>query len=463
MAKKDEKIVKAIDPKDIERIKSSESLLGPEHVDHISQIAEVPTDSEHFNQIKSHTTPRHTHDQSIGGLGQKAVYNSAEHKLGSENKKFMIKPYFKTAEPGTESYGVNPIAGWASLTNKKLYEAANIPHLHEKVSGHVENSTPVTVHEFEGDKFKSASRLDTENKLHHIAVNPLHLQQIALMDYLAENKDRHMGNIIVEDTTKRTKPSDDFAAIKAIDHERNFQYPTRNDTSIPAENFHFSTGIKNLAQHTIDHTDEDELHGWFQKHKHNIKNEFHNQLKHIKNEDLKNRLKDNFDQRWDVLNTWAETPQDVRPSVFDRESSNGAVNPVKQEKMMPNMEKLDASLPADTRQAIKLLSEYAQRHPKSAEALNSLISKRLNTLKPKELVDLWGDLRKRGGMNWDKLFKEYKPEGLGGPQEYRNFAQALIEKAKELNISHKEHPLLLNWAKNYLNRDEETQKIPRVA
>ena len=97
----------------------------------------------------------------------------------------------------------NSTKGWASLATRKLFEAADMGDVCEDVRPHTHKGVPLVVSQYHPWATSGRNNYDM----------PTDDAQIAVMDFLTNNQDRHSGNIMAVD-----------GRPLAIDHERNFQY-----------------------------------------------------------------------------------------------------------------------------------------------------------------------------------------------------------------------------------------------
>lgn len=260
------------------------------------------------------------------GISQKLVF---DHPAG-EHSPVMIKPYHKKLE--SRGHVSLPITGWATMATKALFNAGGIGHMAEDVTSHEHEGTPLTVHRMSpgfqniGDKFDWYGKKPKG----HANVNPLHVQQVALMDYLANNSDRHTGNLMIND--KETN-DEGYNPILAIDHERNFQYNmqpnmARRSEKPPSLGDHpsqyidkdSSPGTYAAARMSYGHHDPHELSEWWKESGPKIREEMNRQMVGVKDPGVRKHIETNFNDRANLLDKWSQNPTELfKP--YDPESS----------------------------------------------------------------------------------------------------------------------------------------------
>ena len=293
---------KAFDPIGIEDIKAGHT---PKLEGLVNSIGHFQLANPVFDEYKQTDTSPDVLDRiDVKGVSPKMV-----HQLKSGTTA-MAKPYHREVEDWSEATAM-PIYGWATLANRALYEAGNIGHLCENVQAYSHEGVPVTVHPFEDDvqecvygkPFSAKAKLP---KKHGMAI-----QQIALMDYLTQNVDRHSSNFMWHRKTKMPL---------AIDHERSFQYyDHERATSAPQT-------IAKIMEHMISYPTSDQratvlkgldsrsLAMWWTKHKDAIRNQLMVHVQHINNDSYREHIMHNFDQRFNHLNQWVA--QDASHSLW---------------------------------------------------------------------------------------------------------------------------------------------------
>jgi hypothetical protein len=278
------------------------------------------------------------------GISRKVVYITKHEPQGdlfaptrvTMDNKYMVKPYHEAVVRRIQSWQKYPIQGWAEMTNQALYHAAGIGHLHQKVhvSEHdmgagFEKEPALVIHIQPGFKqLAQATRtvhigggvrddepiIPTENAKRQA-------RQIALMDFLTNNLDRHTGNLLI---------SEDGENLLAIDHSRNFQYfnnhrykwDSRRQTATirhmtdrfgPYFSFVTSAIGKVDRQNYVGHQGDDyeiatkrleaysPVFEWWGEHSDKVKAAFEQHLPLIKDEKVRAHVRRNFMQRAEWL------------------------------------------------------------------------------------------------------------------------------------------------------------------
>lgn len=269
---------------------------------------------------------------SQNGISPKLI-----HKIGDTH--FMTKPYH-TADRQ------HPIAGWGILATNNLYHAGNIGHLVEKVGASSLNKIPTTVHEFskgyipsvdiESDGPRAATKVkmpettkpvltsftddpslekpaDIKEYNNVANIDPLHAMQIGTMDYLTGNHDRHGYNLLVSQGLNK----DNHHSLLAIDHDRAFDYKDLD----PNEQYTNSAMRYHLGDNaTVSKTEHDEkLSRWWNENKNNVYREMNRNLASIKDDSLRRYVRNNFDNRFENVSSWAKNYQKGDPGFFHSE------------------------------------------------------------------------------------------------------------------------------------------------
>jgi 8-oxo-dGTP pyrophosphatase MutT (NUDIX family) len=318
---KSEALAKAVRP---EHFSSIVKALDPEAhklVDHKPDLAAHPPAhgaevEAYHGQVLTSSRPIGARTSGSAGLGEgitrKKVF-TAQVAGSKDPVKFMVKPYHERVIQRCKKWMQFPIQGWAEMTNQALYHAAGIGHLHQKV--HVAEHDMGPGHEHE-------PALVVHIAPNHKAVcdgggnsfggekNREDVRKIALMDFLANNSDRHSGNLMVNQET---------GAPLAIDQSRNFQYvKPRNDSGLALDgdqfgSYHREASITNLEPFLDNgagsfHDRQMDLLEryaptiqWWGEVGDKVRKAFHDRLDQIKDPEVRDHLKRNFDARADWL------------------------------------------------------------------------------------------------------------------------------------------------------------------
>lgn len=331
-----EPLKKAQDPGNFKGIVRATDVEGPKMVNHEGQLKAYPAQhghhvEEYHNQVQQHPHVFKPLKGAAGeGITRKLVYKSP---TGS---KYMVKPYHERVIQRTKKWQQFPIQGWAEMANQALYHAGDIGHLHQKV--HVVEHNMGPGHEREPALVVKMDEgylpvADLHSGLHpsDVAKNPnikSEARKIALMDFLTNNLDRHGGNLLVNPDTGK---------LLAVDHSRSFQYinnhehkwnpktqqprlmndrirPYHADSAIDhLDPFFNATGAPKprinvpLYDRQMDRlkTYMPEIEWWGQ-HSPKIRATMAEQLQHIKNPEVREHVRRNFEARADQLDQMAE-------------------------------------------------------------------------------------------------------------------------------------------------------------
>lgn len=299
-------LVKAVDERAWNRITKNHNKAVREdvvdshgHIDYFHQ--NQPAHPEYKMNVLHH--PKAQKADASRGMGAAPKMIHTVSGPDSETK-FMAKPYHAPIEKWASSWTKHPIKGWASLTTKKLFDAAGMSDLAEDISAHIHKGVPIIVSKFHPGAQESYGMDEP--------FNPKDVAKISIMDFLTNNQDRHAGNIM---RVNGHQPL-------AIDHERNFQYfkPKPGDESGAVSPFHAlnNSGFayKNRALPSQVDIFGDELFDWWKNSRHNIKKEMQKNLKFIKDPAIKRHIAENFNARWEWMNDHVENSAPA--DLFDK-------------------------------------------------------------------------------------------------------------------------------------------------
>jgi hypothetical protein len=366
-----EDISKAMHPNDVQRL-NNKSINGDDIVDLTEHRKSQPPE-EYSAFLNDPKKQKSEGIRKYGGISAKAI-----HKVNDST--YMAKPYHKKIESATKTWCKNHILGWATMANKALYNAAGIGHLCEDVSVADHQGVPMTIHKFDKDcEPKHYSGLGAKtNVLNNTDIGA---KQIAIMDFLTNNLDRHSGNILINKTTQNPL---------AIDHERSFQYQKQKTNRLGHSSFDNPYGylktshLKELSNQTYDNSDE--IGDWWNSNKDHIKKEMEKQISSIKDPSLRMHIMDNFNKRHEIISDYA---QHDPWSLFSQ--SMGDVGLVKHKLPRQTVSDVIKSLPQDHIQAAQVLDKLLQKK-RSSDASNSLISlwkERLSSMSPNQIVEYY--------------------------------------------------------------------------
>jgi hypothetical protein len=384
---------KAIDPKDFkENIVPHIHKNGKNIVSHKNQMQQFSAHPEYLKMLKDPSTFKAIPFQE--GISAKMIHKKRGYtdKDGDfvffvdpeKHSTFMTKPYHPINDEAELTRF--PLHGWATVTTKALFNAGKIGHLAEDVGLHEHEGHPVTVHKFnnKADQMATAKFDDHD-------YDPLEVHQIGTMDYLANNLDRHQGNLMVY------KDKADNSHLMGIDHERNFVYQDTLDGQgydAPETMFGYSAlrGLEHpLKESNLDHPVKPLL-DWWKKHGMNIQKEFTNQTSSIVDPAVRKHVYDNFMSRWERMDDWVKNtnPKDSYRDLHGVDTFDPA--PIKQFKQ-PINQKILKALPKKPRDAISALYDVANRPDQLnvsqadqvTEALKHIVSK----MSPEEIADVY--------------------------------------------------------------------------
>lgn len=306
LAASEKSIKKAIDEKSFNKLfnNHNKALSGYNEpiIDHEAHISYFNKSHQHFldnvlyspEQIK----PISPKKLNIYGISPKVLYKVKSPEANDQEDTYMIKPYHLPNERSLRSKNKYPIRGWASLTTKKLFDAAGMGHMAEDIAPHVYKGVPIIISKFtkptenRQEMLPEYSQLDSKKLYNNL--------KIAVIDYLTNNQDRHFGNILYFNT----KPV-------AIDHDRNFQYIKKRKD--PGSNFNnfvtpaltFNRNHNQIINFLNKNPEiSSNINSWWEDHGESILNEFNKNLEFLKDPHLKEVISKNFTDRWNYINDY---------------------------------------------------------------------------------------------------------------------------------------------------------------
>jgi len=391
---------KKVRTKDWNRVANKNDADAHLTVDHKQHLEKFPAPPD-YTKILSSDTVHKPHKLDENGISAKMVHQSGENDI------YMAKPYHKKIESATKRWVKNPILGWATMATKALFDAGGIGHLSEDVSTHEHDGVPLTVRKFAPDH-KSIGQLISSRGSRNIEahVDPLDVHKIAVMDYLANNLDRHNGNLMIGNwtTPRGTNP------LLAIDHERNFQYHRKlGDLHWKQSDTHDiskETPMSYLHSSSLDHAlrpnrnawhSHEDLVDWWKQHGQKIRDEMDAQVQSIKDESVRKHVRDNFHDRWHKMNDWASNvsadPNDDamwQESSLDDRFSPGRIIP--QERPCVTAKQL-RSLPKNKKDALFAISDIVNKKGRltmnQRSLLHGAIKKIMTDMTPEEAGDIF--------------------------------------------------------------------------
>jgi hypothetical protein len=354
---------------------------------------------------------------SYNGVATKLI-----HKL--RQKTYMTKPYHTHIDYSTQTFTKDPISGWATIATKALFNAGNIGNLCENVGVDKIDNYPVTVHEFDSsaehlceNPEKNQSRVSTPSSLQ--------FKQIALMDFLTNNIDRHYKNIMQAAPDKNGNEN-----LLAIDHERNFQYhrnhkfkhhntlypPTEKALDKPAsvslqDFISKANGIEPYYKAFIDKAEKGiekkgykDLHEWWKTNSKSIKDSFIDHVKEIKDESIRQHVMENFLQRHASVDEWAKRMDE--PEKYQTLDLPAIKDLIRRKPIeVPELENLikDKNLTDSVKTLNDVVYGYEKRGKvlnfKTKRAIDDTIAKVIKRSAPNEVKDLFLELYKNESLS----------------------------------------------------------------
>lgn len=316
---KTEPLAKAIAHEDFKGIVGALTDEGPKLVDHTPDLTAHP--ESHGPEVEAYQNHVIGHEKNLkpirggaaslkSGISRKKIF-SARVPGQNEPTKFMVKPYHERVIRRAAAHQKFPVQGWAEMTTQALFHAGEIGHLHQKV--HVAEHDMGPGHEKEPALVVALAHNHKEaaapgGTMYDDETNP-DLRKIAMMDFLANNHDRHGGNLLYDQ---------EKGGPLAVDHSRNFQYVSpRTGVSPPTiggdafrpyvdhsavSGFAPLLDMKAYKGKLYDAQlqaikDWEPTFDWWEKVGDKVRQTFHNRLTQIKDPEVRAHMKRNFDER----------------------------------------------------------------------------------------------------------------------------------------------------------------------
>ena len=343
----------AVHPKDMKGLARALTSEGPQLVDHKPHLEAHPEAHQHLvNDYRKNVLESGDQAKRVkapgAGITRKVVYKlpaeAAQHDLfhpssgRTEDRRFMVKPYHEAVSRRLTNWMQHPIQGWAEMATQGLFHAAGIGDLHQKV--HVSEhpvasgrSQPMLVVALEPNMETIYDRYKRYgfHSPGHEEKTKVQARKIGIMDWLTNNLDRHMGNLLVNHQT---------GDLLAIDHSRNFQYrnndkerrPPRGAGSEPLVD-NFNTYLRNSALSYVDphpsttgngskprRAEENPyerhmgymqdyapiINEWWPSVSKQVRAEMQKHLQSIKDPEVRAHISRNFEKRADILDQMAD-------------------------------------------------------------------------------------------------------------------------------------------------------------
>lgn len=409
----------AIKTYDWNQIDRAHDKTGHKTVDHTSHMSTHPA-PDHYKAMleEEESYPSETLPGIGGGLSTKVVHDIPVDEF-SPVKRVMTKPYHADLKSVNRTWISNPIRGWATMATRALFDAAGIGHASEEVAVHEHQGVPVTVHSF-ADGHDTITDLTNESSHTGSPIqrypDPLQIYQIAVMDFLTGNIDRHGFNLMVG----REQDKNGHHPLLAIDHENGFQYqkglaeiggeesdPRRPERAIggrkadkPYDYMHLSSGMHQAHRAGYDNGWED-FHEWWVENAESIKEAFDAQLALIKDKRINEHVQRNFNMRFNLIQRWAgdedeanHQEMDLFSKEFPYETKNS-----KMELGKPDViDSIVGTLPEDPIKAIMLISSvFSGRSASVKQKLLGAFNQLMNQLTPDQTVELYEKADKNPG------------------------------------------------------------------
>lgn len=357
------------------RLQNKSHPDGPKIVDHTDHQNEFPAPKDYQNYANYPKQFKGKNIRAFGGISAKMVHDVPKSDNLEETNTYMAKPYHKKIESATKAWCKYPILGWATMATKSLFNAAGIGDLCEDVSVHTHNNTPMTVHKF-AKEYKPFNDLSWGEKLSGQTDNA---SKIAVLDFLANNVDRHYGNLMFHPITNK---------ILAIDHERSFQYQKPQADirygKMPENVFGYlmSGALRNAF--TPNNYDPDYLSNWWEKHGQAIHDTFHKEVSKIKDKHIRDHLTKNFMERWNHVHDYMRhDPWSlIRSETQSTDIIKTKANPITVKAVL-------GKLPEDPILALKSIDQLLgkKRSHKQVAALMQVWHSQVDKLSPSQLVE----------------------------------------------------------------------------
>ena len=237
---------------------------------------------------------------------------------------FMIRPYHGDDKRTGELPSNLPFTGFNIMAAKNIYDKSGLSHLIEDVGSvrarpDLGIDYPVTIHRFESDeKYGKAAHylrgdvgFTAKYKTHKDAedpvgnpkgINPLQAKQMAAMDWLLGNSDRHPHNWLIAKNINNEGNRD----IKAFDHDRVFDYDSSSSRSF-SEALETNGPSAKLGDHyDKPHGSDKKFKDWWNQNKSKLYEETNRQISMIKDDGMRRNVRTNFNNRYEGIDNWAE-------------------------------------------------------------------------------------------------------------------------------------------------------------
>jgi len=400
------KIGMAFESTDWNKIEKSHDSQGSDVVDPTEHLNSYKPSQSYLDVIDSKLPQSSTPFGGIeSGRSSKMVHDISDEQNESINSRVMTKPYHSLINQTDRSWVKNPIRGWSTMATKALYDSANLGDIIEDVKVHEHNGVPVTVHTFGKDYDTVYDLHDQSSRFQspiQRAPDPLQIYQIAAMDFLTGNIDRHGFNLLIS----KNQNESGHHPLLAIDHENNFQYhktlsdtsgtddkysPERNidgrKTSKPYDYIHLSNGLHQAHRASYDDGISN-FHKWWVNNSNAIKETFEKQLSMIKSKPVREHVQKNFNMRFNLIQDWSET--DPESNLFDKDYSQD-VSLSNMELAKPEVvQSIIGALPNDpVKAAIMIATAYDKASISVKHKLLGTYNQLLASATPEQIVKMY--------------------------------------------------------------------------
>jgi hypothetical protein len=473
LIKEEMQLKKALNDEQKTTILNNHSEPQTKKVDHTYHQVNSNSFSDVESSLKGIKPFKKIDTSNSTGVSSKAISS-----IGDET--YLARAYHARDNQTTRT---NPLSGWGIMTSNSLYHSAGIGNLIESVGmsnvNHNNKSIPVTVVKFAKDHDKASdalpsvqqsepatlpmSQIQTSSappptiKVNHGA-DELQIRQIALMDFLTGNYDRHGANILM------SKSQGGKRNLLAIDHDQSFSYD-RDYTVSPTAHFERSTFARHFksdasSSHNEEH--DSKLQGWWSENKNNILSEINNSLNSITDENTRNFVRKNFNQRFDIINNWSDTYHNNKRSLFQWDSETDRQTPIPLYDHNPDLiNRVIESLPERDDEAIEVLShllkEHAEDHEKQHMIRTIIKDMAINKMSASDFSRFMG---KSDSHEYIKDMKMSIVEGiLAVPGDHKSKIKALSESSLSMpEGSNFLTPFLQRDIENALSEDDDKTK-----
>ena len=369
---------KAPKAKDWTRITNKHDSDASLLVDHKPHAIDHPAPQEYVNMMNNKNLKWEHHKLDQNGISAKMVHEIDD---GTGQDLYMTKPYHKKMESGTRNWVKNPILGWATMATKGLFHAAGLKNNIEDVSVHEHEGVPLTVHKFAPGHISANS-----GQQYNMHVDPVQVHKIGVIDYLTNNLDRHHGNLMLNSEVNEESGAHD---LLAIDHERNFQYHKTLDqikrrspyeVPPPREETPFSyikrSALNDQHRKNAGWYSHEELTDWWTNHGPAMKEELEKHLGSIKDQDHREHIRDNFNNRWDKMNQWANRVKNGEIDKYEMSALHegfGNTHNIPMKSVRISQSQLK-QLPKNKRDALFAIADIVNKKPKLSSKQTYMLS-----------------------------------------------------------------------------------------